>query len=71
MRKDEALMFDTDSLLTLGIMANTYKNILSTPEEFKVIEKIKETIRTEILLRIREENRIHEELELIAQDYNK
>jgi hypothetical protein len=52
-------------------MANTYKNILSTPEEFKVIEKIKETIRTEIVLRIKEENRIHEELELIAQDYNK
>jgi len=69
MRKDEALMFDTDSLLTLGIMASTYKNILSTPEEVKVIEKIKEKIRTEIVLRVREENRIHEELELIAQDY--
>jgi hypothetical protein len=54
MRKDEALMFDTDSLLTLGIMANTYKNILSTQEEFKVIEKIKETIRTEIVLRIKD-----------------
>lgn len=69
MRKDEALMFDTDSLYTLGLMANTYKNVLNSPEELEVVDKIRASIRAELISRSNEVNRLEKEIDLINEDY--
>jgi len=68
-RKDEALMFDTDSLYTLGLMANTYKNVLNSPEELEVVDKIRASIRAELISRSNEVNRLEKEIDLINEDY--
>ena len=69
MRKDEALMFDTDSLYTLGLMANTYSNVLNSPEELEVVDKIRASIRAELISRSNEVNRLEKEIDLINEDY--
>lgn len=69
MRKNEALMFDTNSLYTLGLMANTYSNVLNSPEELEVIDKIRASIRAELKLRSDEINRLEKEIDLISKDY--
>jgi len=69
MRKNEALNFDDNALLTLGIMANTYKSVLSSAEELSIIEDIRAIIRAELKARAVETNRVNRELDLIAKDY--
>ena len=69
MRKNEALMFDTNSLYTLGLMANTYSNVLNSPEELEVIDKIRASIRAELKSRSDEINRLEREIDLISKDY--
>ena len=69
MRKNEALVFDDNALLTLGIMANTYKSVLSSAEELLIIEDIRAIIRAELKARAIETNRVNRELDLIARDY--
>jgi hypothetical protein len=62
-------MFDTNSLYTLGLMANTYSNVLNSPEELEVIDKIRASIRAELKLRSDEINRLEKEIDLISKDY--
>lgn len=62
-------MFDDNALLTLGIMANTYKSVLSSAEELLIIEDVKAIIRAELKARAIETNRVNKELDLIAHDY--
>ena len=69
MRKDKALLFDTDSLYTLGLMAKQYKNFLNSPEEEQVIKAIRLTIKEELLLRTITENKMQKQLDLINTEY--